>query len=41
MVAVGTAEGNFVVLNSYNGMHVTTIQVGVEAIGCLSFAPGK
>ncbi|XP_052761034.1 echinoderm microtubule-associated protein-like 1 isoform X3 [Mya arenaria] len=39
LIAVGMSDGTFTVLNSYNGMHITTVNVGAEPIGCLAFSP--
>lgn len=39
-IAVGTAEGTLVILNSYNGMHIATVQVVDDPIGCLTFSRG-
>lgn len=39
VVAIGTSQGTFIVLNAYNGMHIATVQVGTEPIGCLAFSP--
>lgn len=37
-IAIGTADGTLVILNSYNGMHIATVQVVDEPIGCLAFS---
>lgn len=40
LIAIGTCDGTFIVLNSYNGMHIATVEVGTESVGCLAFSPG-
>ncbi|XP_052268743.1 echinoderm microtubule-associated protein-like CG42247 [Dreissena polymorpha] len=39
LISAGTADGTFIILNAYNGMHVATVQVGTEPVGCLAFSP--
>ena len=40
LIAVGSAEGTFIVLNAYNGMHVATVPAAQKPVGCLAFSPG-
>ncbi|KAL4221535.1 Echinoderm microtubule-associated protein-like 1 [Mactra antiquata] len=39
LIAIGTSDGIFIVLNSYNGMHIATVEVGTESVCCLAFSP--
>ncbi|KAK3594970.1 hypothetical protein CHS0354_019890 [Potamilus streckersoni] len=39
MLVLGTTEGRFIVLNSYNGMHVASVQSGTQQIECIEFSP--
>ena len=41
VLAVGTTVGRFVVLNTEDGMHVTSVQVGREQLGVMKYSPGK
>ncbi|XP_060567401.1 echinoderm microtubule-associated protein-like CG42247 isoform X2 [Ruditapes philippinarum] len=38
IVAVGTVIGAIYILHAYNGMNLTTVTVGMDPIGCLSFS---
>ena len=40
MIALGTTAGKVVVLNSYNGIQLTTLLVGGAQVNALSFSPG-
>ncbi len=40
IVVVGTTDGRLVALDAANGMHVTSVQVGQEQLGALTFSPG-
>ncbi|XP_072035970.1 echinoderm microtubule-associated protein-like 2 isoform X2 [Amphiura filiformis] len=39
VVAVGTTVGRFVVLNTEDGMHVTSVQVGKEQLSVVKYSP--
>ncbi|XP_070560903.1 echinoderm microtubule-associated protein-like 1 isoform X3 [Ptychodera flava] len=39
VIALGTTSGRFIILNTYNGMHVTSVQVGNEQLDCIKFSP--
>jgi hypothetical protein len=40
LIALGTTAGRFIILNAYNGMHVTSVQVCADQIDAVAFSPG-
>ncbi|XP_077998925.1 echinoderm microtubule-associated protein-like 2 isoform X1 [Glandiceps talaboti] len=39
VLALGTVSGRFIVLNAFNGMHITSVQVGHEQLDSIKFSP--